>query len=233
MMLPVFFLPGVFFLGLAHCGPGAAPPVASGGVLDLRGWDFARDGSVPLDGEWFFLRDRLAAPAEPWSAAALMELPGGWNGYTGDGGPPFGGQGFATYRLSVLLSDPPPQLLLSLPTVHSAFRFYANGVVVGENGRVGTSKSETRPQYLPMIASVERPGTRLELVYQIANFHHRKGGTWTNVYLGDEHLRRDRENELRLNFFVLGAFCVMGLYHLGLFLYRGRDLSPLFFGIST
>ena len=30
------------------------PPQAQNGVLDLRNWDFGRDGNVPLDGDWQF-----------------------------------------------------------------------------------------------------------------------------------------------------------------------------------
>ena len=47
LMLPVFIA----------CGQKSRErlrPVAIRGIIDLRGWDFERDGSATLDGEWEF-----------------------------------------------------------------------------------------------------------------------------------------------------------------------------------
>ncbi len=55
------------FLALIACGhksPETKRPVAVKGVLDLRGWNFERDGSVNLDGEWEFYWDRLLEPSD-------------------------------------------------------------------------------------------------------------------------------------------------------------------------
>jgi hypothetical protein len=45
-------------------GAGNPPSRAVEGVLDLRSWDFERNGSVNLDGEWAFYWDELLHPSE-------------------------------------------------------------------------------------------------------------------------------------------------------------------------
>jgi len=38
------------------------PPEAIGGVLNLQDWDFEKDGSINLSGEWLFFWDELLQP---------------------------------------------------------------------------------------------------------------------------------------------------------------------------
>ncbi len=48
-----------FILSILHCKLENSvnqkiPPKAINGTLDLRNWDFAKDGIVSLDGDWEF-----------------------------------------------------------------------------------------------------------------------------------------------------------------------------------
>ena len=45
-------------------GAHARAPNAVGGVLDLSGWNFEKDGTVPLDGEWDFYWSKLLSTQE-------------------------------------------------------------------------------------------------------------------------------------------------------------------------
>ena len=88
---------------IGAAGAARAAPRAHGGVLDLRDWDFERDGTLTLDGEWLFAWRRFddpsasaPAPDEPTS----VRVPGPWNDAVVDGHPA-GSAGFATYRLTV------------------------------------------------------------------------------------------------------------------------------------
>lgn len=84
-------------------------PLASRGVIDLREWDFEKDGPIDLKGEWEFYWKKLLAPSDlasagprPALAKSYIQAPGKWNAHVVDG-KEIGGQGFATYRLKVLL----------------------------------------------------------------------------------------------------------------------------------
>src|SRR5688572_21125992 len=59
-----------------------APKVLKG-ELDLRDWDFDRNGNVSLDGSWIFYWDKLYTPADMKKGLPLpsgyIDVPGTWN----------------------------------------------------------------------------------------------------------------------------------------------------------
>src|SRR5512142_1332775 len=94
---------GVLALG---CAARRAPqPLAAGGVLDLRDWDFRKDRALRLAGDWDFFPGQLLRGAQAMEAARIggRSLPDRWKG--GEAFPPGGsgalapGMGAATYRL--------------------------------------------------------------------------------------------------------------------------------------
>jgi hypothetical protein len=62
-------------------------PQAVQGTLDLRAWNFAQQGPVPLNGEWEFYWQRHLEPSDfaqpsPPVRTGFIDVPGIWNGYT-------------------------------------------------------------------------------------------------------------------------------------------------------
>ena len=77
-------------------------PRAVGGRLDLSSWDFERDGDVPLVGTWEICWNQLLEPGHPCSPGwRPIPVRGAWSEPAVES--PFGGKGFATYRLRVAL----------------------------------------------------------------------------------------------------------------------------------
>ena len=95
--------------GQTNASPRPAPPIAQQGVLDLRSWDFDRDGPVSLDGDWQFHWEVFLAPSAPLDAVgphpvAYISLKSWVDHEFAAGHLPPGGS--ATFRLRVLLSEP-------------------------------------------------------------------------------------------------------------------------------
>jgi hypothetical protein len=118
MILFLKFITLVLCSILIHCAPSDKKPIpkAVKGVLDLRDWDFEKDGNVNLDGEWEFYWKELPVGESlelPEEKRDYLGVPRPWNGHiikrTTSGGEPFGeilgSEGYATYRLRVLLKD--------------------------------------------------------------------------------------------------------------------------------
>ena len=233
---------GTLLLTLSCRGPDRTVPypAAVAGVLDLSHWNFAEQGSAPLRGEFLFYWERLIGPDLPGAAQAppsgTARLPGAWNGKTvrvNNRLLRLPGFGFATYRLRILLPKAAAPLALRMPTMHTAYRLFANDTLVAGNGRVGTTPESSVAFYRPTIADLP-PISRqeLELTLQISNFHHQKGGTWTHIELGTaDSVRESRERRLTLDSALFGSLLAMGLYHLGIFLMRRSALSALYFGL--
>jgi hypothetical protein len=102
----------IFFV-LVACTPNASrqeAPRAVKGQLDLTRWNFVTDGPVKLSGEWEFYWEKLLdanekPSREPQEGATFIRVPGTWNGHD-VGAMKIDGNGFATYRLKVLLKRP-------------------------------------------------------------------------------------------------------------------------------
>jgi PAS domain S-box-containing protein len=212
---------------VAICGAAlGAAPAAQRGVIDLRGMDLSRAVPVQLDGEWRFAPGRFDDPSGAKSAqAATLAVPGAWNAAVG------GGEGYGTYRLSVLCDDA-RELALLLPRVHSAMRAFANGREIAHQGEPGTSAQSTRPAITRQIAALGAQSCPLELVLHVANFHHREGGLVQSPRLGGhERLLLQRERGMSIDQTLIGGFLVMALLTLLFYLGRPRDLTPLWLGL--
>ena len=150
------------------------------GVLDARQWNFERD-RLPLTGRWNFFENRLLDPRKRITERGVYTyFPSIWNDNRADGS----GQGFATYSLDVLVPDSIKTFSLEIPQLYSSARLWVNGKLVATFGKVGTTRNETTPQWINKIVSFTDPGDTLQIVLQIANFHHHKGGMKSPLYLG-------------------------------------------------
>lgn len=219
-------------------------PRAVQGVLDLREWDFEKDGTVSLDGEWEFYWKEFCDPdpihrkqvcLSP-SEKTFITVPGTWNNFAVRQAhrpeeKPVGSDGLATYRIRVLLSKSNSSLAFKIKDQGTAYSMFVNGEKTASNGTVGKDKLTSIPRSLPLIESLQNPKEELEILIHISNFHYNRGGIWLPIELGNEkEIRKLRENNLFLDMFLAGSICIIGLYHFILYALRGKDKSPLLFG---
>ena len=207
------------------------------GVLDLRGHNLDRQASVDFGGEWAFYWQRLlgpedfAAPAPP-TPDAFLNLPGSWQGLS-VGGAPIPGNGYATLRLT-LLADPAQTLqALRIDAIYSAYRLWANGRLVAQSGRVGTSLDTEAMEHslrlVPLPQSLD--GAPLELVLQVSCFHFDRAGLPT-LRLGRLSTLEAAQHRIwGLAWFAVGTLLLMGVYHIALFALHRKNPAPLFFGL--
>ncbi len=101
------------FTGCAETGR-TTPPQAIGGVIDLRDWDFTRDGPLDLAGEWEFYWEQCYGATDPGLGMniqpdGMFDVPAMWEeGYGLPNGRPISPYGYATLRLRVLLPETSP-----------------------------------------------------------------------------------------------------------------------------
>lgn len=241
----------LMIVSLVSCQKGNTrkSPKAIKGVLDLRslpdgkkGWNFSEDGVVNLQGEWEFYWMEFLEPGNPEIEKNIspeqkkyINKPGVWNNFQVDG-KPIGSTGFTTYRLTVLLPSAEESkrntLAIRLSTASSAFRFYVDGKLLTEVGKIGKSAEEANPEFRPHIIVLPDLKDSVEFVFHVSNYSHDKGGLWGFTWFGTiQDLQRMRENSISLDLFIFGALFLMGFYHLGLFLLRTKDSTTLLFGL--
>jgi class 3 adenylate cyclase len=237
-ILAICALAASFALGCTPPKDAKPRPVASKGVLDLRQWNFEKDGPIDLTGEWEFYWKQLLAPsgspAEPREVEGKMQYihaPGKWNAQAIDG-KEVGGQGFATYRLKVLMPPNSKGLGFHIPDGQgSAHETYVGAQLAAHNGKVGRVADVETPQYLPQYGALPDL-SELFLTIHISNHVHQNGGLQTPIRIGlQATFQTVRDRARLLEGFLIGAFIVMGLYHLALYFYRRKDWAAFYFGL--
>jgi two-component system sensor histidine kinase ChiS len=221
---------------LADTTEGALRPRAVDGVLNLSDWDLQRDGPVSLDGDWEFYWEQLLEPRDFRNSnspndRSLISIPRSWNGYIVEG-KELGGDGYATFRLQINLSQN-QRLALRIPIMCTAYKLWVNGELLATNGQVGRSRQQMVPQYRPQVVALDLEPGDLELVVQVSNFMHRRGGMWESIKLGTEtQIRRQHDLRLAMQLFLFGSFFALAVHYSGLFVVRRRELYAAYFALA-
>ena len=231
----LFFLLGMLFCraGMAAVSPDLErDPVAKEGIIDLRKESFSKE--IKLDGQWKFYWKELINPGEEnLSKGVLVDFPFRWDGFVLNGGklPAFG---YATYSLKVLLPEKPQELRILMADVYTAYRLFIDGKQVAENGLVSTSKKEFQPAWRFEMVDIPSDADTLEIILQISNFVHSKGGTKKSVVIGKkENIQLLSDRTDAIDFVLAGCLVMGGFFFLGLYLLGSRDKAILLFALFT
>lgn len=200
---------------------------ATKGVVDLSKFNFYGPDVIPLSGEWEFYWNELQNPASVHQKtekkyAAFPKL---WNDINGES------FGYATYRLKVILPEDAPELALRIEDFYTSFRLFCNGNIIAENGRVAKYKDQYVPRFEPLVAHVGKGEKTLDLVLQVTNFYHYKGGTNQEIKLGSKKII---EKQFLLNngyvYILGGSVLIYGLFFMSLSFFNSSDKATFFFG---
>ena len=251
-----YVLLALLLVGLVACDSGYSgrkAPVAKQGVLDLRDWDFKKDGPLKLDGEWEIFWEKLidgydSKKGTPGLDGFYSMLGGmGWEGHQLTDGRVLGHLGYGSFRLKVLMpksvneviehSRHPVSFAMGRFTAGSAHLlsvFNSAGVSLGspiEMGTVGIDAVSNIPVWAQNITSL-RVEPELIFIWQVSNYHHFFGGPLASPMLGSfDQIQNGFLNKFSKDYFVIGLLVIMGLYHFILFALHAKDHSTLWFGI--
>ncbi len=235
---PAYFLV-IILLCLAACRqqPDSTHPTAAvRGVIDLSDWDLSRDGPFTLSGEYEFYWQRLLDPRDlPHPPASwrtgFIQVPQAWSGQQFQGRR-IPSDGFATYRLTVLLNGQATDLAVNITGIGTSFNLFVNGRKISSGGIVGKTEDAAKPTSRPVIVEFKASENMLDIILQVSNFSHRLGGVWGPIVLGTpKQLQHHRGLHIAYDFFLFGSILIMALYHLGLYSMRRKDRSSLLFGL--
>ncbi|MFC4305211.1 ATP-binding protein [Cohnella boryungensis] len=211
------------------------------GILDLTQVHVS-ENSLKLKGEWAFYWEELLSPEDIQNRLARdgnrdrwISIPSSWLGYQLNG-QQLNGTGFATFRLVIELSeqDRNERLALRMPTIFHAYKLWVNGELLEEVGVVGQDKGSVTPHLATKLVFFQPENDTVELVMQVANFHHHRGGITKSIELGGSDALTVRTNlRIAAEMFITASLLVIGVYHLLLFILRRKDRAPLYFGLFT
>ncbi|NMO95554.1 sensor histidine kinase [Paenibacillus lemnae] len=209
------------------------------GKLDASGWNAEVNSSLMLDGEWELYWGKMLKPEDFRSLAmpspVIVDIPQPWTGYSIDGRP-LPNEGFATYRLRILLPESLTRTRESIglypKSIASAYQLWVNGDLKGGNGLVGTDASSTTPRSYPKTIYFEPREGWNEIIIQVSNYSQRNAGIWQGVELGTaDGIAWMRVSRVSAQVFIVGIFFVMALYYFFVYVNRRQEISAFLFGL--
>ncbi|URN96662.1 MAG: ATP-binding protein [Candidatus Pristimantibacillus lignocellulolyticus] len=229
------------YLYLAISVPDSPKIQSEKGVLDLTQVHISND-PLKLQGEWAFYWQELLTPEDIQNRLESdgnfdrwISIPSSWLNYRLDD-QQLSGTGFATFRVVIELSeqDQNERLALRMPTIFHSYKLWVNGELLEEVGVVGQDKSSVTPHLATKLVFFQPEKDRVELVMQVANFHHMRGGITKYIELGGSDVLTVKTNlKIAAEMFITASLLVIGVYHLLLFALRRKDRAPLYFGLFT
>lgn len=203
--------------------------------MDLRGWDFSRDGIVSLNGDWEFYRNRLLPTRDGVSPAPPPEyirVPGRWNDLGSESGNPMGKWGYGSYRLVVWLDEPDRQLAIRFPGAFMSSRLFVNGKELGSAGVPAADEQAYEPKKLAYSAVFEPNGGKLEIMVQAANYDHAIGGIGRALQLGyHPDIQRAIGADTAKEAGIVMVLLVFGVFFLIVYTFHIRNVPFLIFSL--
>ena len=222
------------FLVPAHC----AEPTAVKGIVDLR--KSAGDKFIfELNGEWEFYWSKKLVPRDFYLDNTPVpdlfgQVPSYWTSYSNDS-LKIPGMGFATYRLRILL---PPgfrnSLAFDMPVFDTSYEIYVDGKKMVRNGIPGVTESYTEPGYEKRLFRFNPDADTIEIVINVSNFHHRRGGFWMPMKIGTfNEIQLDYASGWAKDWSSMSFLLAFSLLFFFFFVIFSRDKQTAFFSIAV
>ncbi len=211
-------------------------PQVQDGHLDLSEWNWQEQGTLALDGEWYFFPGELlasdAVAAQVHAKPILIDVPAPWDILQLED-KAVSPVGVGTYALWLTLPESAPPLALGKIDISMAHRLYIDGELIHSAGTVGKTAMDSAPGFNRAYAMVPSSTVKERLlVVQVSNHQYRTGGIWESITIGvQKDVFESADASLAYSIFLASGIGVIGLYHLGLFSQRREDSSPLFFAL--
>jgi signal transduction histidine kinase len=212
-------------------------PKAEQGILDLRHLSISSKTYFKLDGEWGFYWKQFITPEDlnsstPPEPTLYADVPSYWVDYQHPQFE-FGGMGYASYHLQILLPERRPlELALDVPVFDVSTELFINNTKIHLRGKVGKSKENSIPAYNPKLVRITTESDTLSILVHVSNFHHRRGGFWKSMQLGHYSKISSAEHNYELISHVsLGFLAAFSLFFLCFFILYREDYLLLSFSM--
>ncbi len=216
------------------------PPKVENGILDLRDWNFAKDGIVSLDGEWEFYPNEFLRTVPLWDTDRIkidaeknfIQVPSKWESFKKNG-ESIDKFHFASYRIKILLPNADNYLSIHLPSIGASYSFFVNGVLIANAGNPARIKEEYIPAYNQGVFDFQYDQEDIEIIVQAASFDYQNGsGLWEPLLLGlSSNINVIARKNAIIDAMTIGTLLIMALYHFSFFFIRRKEASAFFFGL--
>ena len=188
--------------------------------------------SIELNGNYRFYWEKLYSHDSTiiiQPPDSIIYVPTTWNGLKIKG-QELGAFGHATYAVRIDADQSYEDAGFSLAGFYSAYRLYLNGDLVAKNGLVGTTPETSTLEWLPQTVPVRLQAGSNELVLEVSNYQHSKGGFFVGITLGSiDYLEKVRDQRTMIEMFIVGAILIIAFFYIGLYFFWRKSYEILFY----
>lgn len=207
--------------------------VAEQGVLLLAdSTNFAKQGTIQLDGEWEFYEDKLLDPAAIESNKnnkEYIDVPGSWDERFS---PSKSKIEAGTYRMVVQLPED-GKYGVRVNTIRHTSKVFINGVEAAEHGKTSAEHTDYQYRQGKYEAYGQSVNREAEIIIQVANYRHPNGGIIKPISFGDEaqiKLLADRSKVM--DGFVFSGFVLLAIIFFSNFI-QNKSKHELYFALFS
>ncbi|PWJ36079.1 PP2C family protein-serine/threonine phosphatase [Sediminitomix flava] len=206
------------------------------GFLDISTLDQNDTSYFSINGEWELYKDQLLTPSDSntiFKSPRFHQIANKWVNQAIDD-IHLSEYGAHTFRLRVKHHFHKKQeLAIRMPKIAASYRLFVDGTMIVKVGELSAQKDSYKPAYQITTPTFFPKSDEIEIVLQIANFDHKKGGAMDEFYMGTaETVLQKRQEAIMKDMFLIGCLMIMGIYHIFLYLFRLKDRAPLYFAIT-
>jgi signal transduction histidine kinase len=210
---------------------------AEKGVMDLRNLENKDKFIVNLNGEWEFYWNQMLYPFNFKQDKKPVpdcygSVPSYWTDYK-SGKVKTEKKGYATYRLTILLPpDIKSRLCLDVPIFDSSYDLWLDDMLLTSNGYPGKTKDETIPQYDPVFLRISPLSDTLNILINVSNFHHHRGGFWMPMRIGTfQEINKSNANKWAGDYAAFSLLMGFAFFFLIFFFLSPKDRIMGFFSL--
>lgn len=190
------------------------------GELELTSHDL--NYIIPLRGEWKYYESELILPGRSDQyTTEVVQVPHIWKG-----------PGHGTYQILLKGLIPGEEYGFYAYDNSSAYKLFADTMLISENGQVGTSIDSEVHHWNPQLSSFIATNDDALITVMVSNYHSYPGGIYRDIKFGRfDNLIEYRESQIIHQVLLLGAILIMALYNLSMHLMNRKEHSAMFFGL--
>lgn len=200
--------------------------------IDIKNTTINNETEIKLDTNWEFYWNELIAPNNftKHKSFALVSL-NNWTQFKLSNSNKLPSFGYATYRKKISITKERPHVSLYIPAAYSSSKLWINGEFISEIGHVSKLKSTTQHRRFSQIIPLNTNETDFEIVIQVSNFYHNKGGINEPLLLGTSyHLYNIKSKRIIADMIFIGCIGFIGVFFLFFFIfYWNKDQAVLYF----
>jgi len=206
------------------------------GSSNFSKFDFKKNGTVRLNGDWEFYWNKLLYHEDfispnPPVPDTFFHVPGSWVEIkAGDKNYP--DMGYGTYRSTIIIPQSMQEPALLIRNIVNAYMLYANGELIAQLGTVSKDATGFNSDFKHITALLPKGEKEIELIIQVANFDYTKGGIRDGIILGElKDIQNKKTINLLLQLLCMGFVIALGLFYVMVFILRRKNPGALFFGL--